>query len=675
MRSHRDSTGLKAFLYGVPYYPEHWDDALRACDPGLLAGAGFNVVRMAEFAWDLMESEEGVYDFSLFDETITAMAARGLQTILCTPTAAPPRWLSAVHPEILRIDEKGLPQVHGSRQHASHFSTVFRERSRAITAAMAAHFKDNAHVIGWQTDNEFHCHFSQDHCADARRDFREFLRERYGNDIGRLNTAWGTRFWSQTYRDFAEIETPKNHRPTHVNPSQMLDYHRFLSFGATRFQREQVDILRAANPRWWITHNGCFASIDFRGPFTGDLDFLSYDSYPFFDYDPEARRYSHAFNLDYVRGHSGNFVVMEQQSGPGGQGDYLHDTPEPGEMRRMAYTGIARGADGILFFRERSCRFGAEEYWCGILDHDNVPRRRYREAAQLGGELRAVGPAIMGSHVVCDIGIAGADFDSHYGHLPLSHGLPTPRKAAEGIHTCFHKKKHAVGIVHPEDDLRGLRVYILPHIAQFKPEWVPALEAFLAGGGTLIIGARTACKDLNNHVISETLPGCLRALAGITVEEFGKQNAPEQRPLVMACGDARIRTSLWYERLHPVDAQTEVIATWHTRHLAGSPAITARSHGRGRTIYVGSYFNDDLLDAVYGWLSDNGHLPAAYAYPAPIEVVQRQRADGGRVTFLIHHGSEPVTVSIKGTDLISGTKNNTLCLGPNDVAVVVDGKA
>lgn len=669
MRSHKSPIGLKSFLYGVPYYPEHWDEQIRLNDPRLLVEAGFNVVRMAEFAWDLMEAEPGQYDFSLFDETIAAMAKVGIQTILCTPTAAPPRWLSLRHPEILRIDEDGKVQCHGSRQHASHFSATFREHSRAITAAMAKHFCSNSHVIGWQTDNEFHCHFSQDHSPAAVAAFQEFLREKYGDNINALNAAWGARFWSQSYRTFAEIDTPKSYRPTHGNPSQILDYHRFLSHGATLFQRDQVEILRAANPNWWITHNGCFASIDYRGEFTRDLDFLSYDSYPYFDYKTSTRRYSHAFNLDYVRAYSGNFVIMEQQSGPGGQSHYLHDTPEPGEMRRMAYTGMARGADGILFFRERSCRFGAEEYWCGIIDHDNVPRRRYYEAAQLGSEIKQLGSLLLNSHVLCDIGIAGADFDSHYGHLPLSHGLPTPRNVAENLHTFFHKKKHHVGIVHPEDDLGGLRLFILPHIAQFKPQWVEPLEKWVASGGTLIVGARTATKDSNNHVIAQTPPGCLRHLCGITVEEFGKQNDPQSRPLIIACGDARITSELWYERLQPVDADTHVIATWQTRHLKGEPAICIRPHGNGHALYVGSYFNEALLDALYLWLLQQQLLPQPHGFPAALEVVRRQRDDGSKLTFFINHGDEAVALPINGTEILTNTKSGSLTLLPNDVAI------
>jgi beta-galactosidase len=280
---------------------------------------------------------------------------------------------------------------------------------------MAEHYRDNPHVVGWQTDNEFHCHFSECHCQSCQLAFREFLRARFRNDVAALNAAWGTAFWALTVSGCDDVLIPCAQRPAYPNPAQTLDYYRFLSDAVTCFQHEQVQILRTAQPKWWITHNGCFGHIDYRGLFTQDLDFLGYDCYPFFA-PTSGRTERQAYGLDRTRAWSGNFIVPEQQSGPGGQQPYMHDTPEPGEIRRMAYVSIARGADSLLFFRWRTCRFGAEEYWCGILDHDNVPRRRYEEVSQLGQELKTVGPEVLGTSVHIDAAVAASDMhvaDSH----------------------------------------------------------------------------------------------------------------------------------------------------------------------------------------------------------------------------------------------------------------------
>lgn len=670
--THTRPVPVKTFLYGVAYYPEHWPEAIRAGDPALFKAAGYNTVRMGEFAWDLIEPKPGSYDFTLFDETIARLAAAGIRTIFCTPTAAPPRWLSRDHPEILRIDADGHPQVHGSRQHASHFSPLFRDHSRRITAVLADHYKNNPHIIGWQTDNEFHCHFSQDHCLDAVAAFAEFLRAKFKGDINALNRVWGTAFWAQTYARFEDVVTPKNMRPTHLNPAHVLDYHRFLDHGVTAFQWEQVDILRAANPAWFVTHNGCFDSIDYRGAFTRDLDFLSYDSYPLFNYDPDSRIHDHAFNLDHVRSFSGNFMVMEQQSGPGGQSDYLHDTPEPGEMRRMSYASIARGADSLLLFRERSCPFGAEQYWCGVLDHDNVPRRRYREAAQLGAELARVGPAVLGTRVHMDIAISGGDFNAHYGHLALSHGLPTPRQAAQKAHRYFHAHGHAVGCIHPADSLAGVKLYLVTNYTIFDPAWLPGLQAWVEAGGVLVIGARTATKDLDNNVVTVPAPGVLRSLAGVTIADWGRQNNSEARPHSIIAAGRTATTALWYEQLTP-EAGAEVVATWTSRHLAGSPAVTRRTLGKGAVYYVGTYFTDEMLAILTPLWAARHELPAAVSHPEGVEQIVRISPDR-RLTFLVNHRDKPVTVQTpaSGRNLITDQPvSGSLTLAAYDVAVIL----
>lgn len=671
VRSHRAPTPLPEFLYGSPYYPEHWDEATRAGDPALFAAAGWNVIRMAEFAWDRMEPVEGTFDFALFDETIARFAQVGIRTILCTPTATPPRWLTLKHPEILAVDDRGMAMMHGSRQHASLHSPVYREYSRRITRAMAEHFASNPHVIGWQTDNEMHCHLSEDHSEAARAGFVEFLREKFGEDITALNAAWGTAFWAQTYASFEEIPTPRNGRPTWPNPAHVLDYYRSIAHGAALFQRDQVTILRAANARWWITHNGWFPLKDYAGEFGADLDFLSYDSYPMFGFDPATRPLGQSFNTDYARAFSGNLVIMEQQSGAGGQGDYFLDNPEPGEMRRLAYVNIARGADGLLFFRERTCRFGAEEYWCGILDHDNVPRRRYREAAQIGAELKRVGAAVLGTSVEVTVGIAAADFDSQWGHRPLSLGLPSPRNVAEGVHGHFFTAGYAVGCVHPADTLDGLSVYLVPHLAIFDPAWLGGWEAWVRDGGTLIIGARTGSKDSDNNVVAETLPGPLRPLVGATVEEYGRQNRPAARPLALVFGGGEpVATDLWYEQLSP-DAGTEVLATWQGRNLSGTPAVTRRPLGHGAVIYVGTYLTPGVTAALEAALRTSGVLAAPSGHVPGVERVVRSGA-GRRLHFFINHNEAPVGVSVpSGHELTADEPvESTITLAPGDVRVV-----
>ena len=59
------------FYFGVDYYPEHWPEERWPEDACLMAEAGFNVVRLAEFAWSKLEPYEGHYDFDWLDRAIS----------------------------------------------------------------------------------------------------------------------------------------------------------------------------------------------------------------------------------------------------------------------------------------------------------------------------------------------------------------------------------------------------------------------------------------------------------------------------------------------------------------------------------------------------------------------------------------------------------------------------
>lgn len=670
--SHRRPSSFDRFWFGAAYYPEHWDAATRAGDARRMAAAGFNLVRMAEFAWNVIEPVEGRLEFSLFDATIGDLGAHGIHSLLCTPTATPPRWLTVKHPGIAAVNETGVAMEHGSRQHVCHSNPLYREESRRITRAMAEHYRDNPFVAGWQTDNEFHCHFSECHCPSCQIEFQSFLRLKFKDDIEALNRAWGTAFWAQTYGRFEDIPTPKSDRPTFCNPAHRLDYTRFVAAVLARFQHDQVAILREVNPRWFITHNGTFRNVDYRGEFGRDLDLLGYDCYPMFHGTAASRPADQAFCLDAVRGWTGNFIVPEQQSGPGGQQTYFHDHPEPGELRKFTYTSIARGADSLLYFRWRTCRFGAEEYWCGILDHDDVPRRRYAEVSQVGAELKRIGPELMGTHVHAEVAIAGADCDQEAAHHTLHFGLPSPGEVAGAIHRVWYTKGFATALVHPEDDLSGIRLYFIPHWVAFNPAWVPRLESFVRDGGTLVIGARTATRNLDNNVVPETLPGCLRELARITVSEYGRQNRPELRPLAFTLGKRAVKTSCWYESLFP-EKGAKALACWTSRHLKGQPALSIRTLGKGSVIYAGTYLTEEVSRELQPLLAKQAGLkPLLPGAPAGVEVVRRQ-ADGRQVWFVINHNEKSVTVKAppRGVDLVTGRRiAASLKLKPLDVAVI-----
>ena len=67
---------------GVDYYPEHWDKSMIDEDLDNILELNCNVIRIGEFAWHMMESTEGNFDFSYFDRVIEKAKQKGLKVNL-----------------------------------------------------------------------------------------------------------------------------------------------------------------------------------------------------------------------------------------------------------------------------------------------------------------------------------------------------------------------------------------------------------------------------------------------------------------------------------------------------------------------------------------------------------------------------------------------------------------
>ncbi|MFZ0429851.1 MAG: beta-galactosidase, partial [Acidobacteriota bacterium] len=397
---------------GVDYYPEHWPRDRWEYDLKLMKEAGFNLVRLAEFSWVLLEPEEGRFDFQWLDDFLALAAKYDIKAVLGTPTAVMPAWVARKYPETLAMKADGTRVVWGGRKNNCFSNGTYRLLSERITRALAEHYRDNPAVVGWQTDNEFGG--TDCRCSRCLATFQDWLRDKY-TSLDELNRAWGTWFWGLKMQRWDEVPIPDSREGTWAisNPSASLDWMRFTSWLNVRFQGDQVRILRSVCPNHFITHNfmGLFQDMDYYD-LARDLDFVSWDNYPFFsNWEAPGIRYSAAMAADVMRGLKGrNFWIMEQTAGPLGWANFSRN-PRPGEIRLISFQQLAHGADAQVWFRWRTCTAGREQYWHGLLGHDGKPLRRYREAAQTASDYRKIQDLVKGTTVLSQVGIV-YDYDS-----------------------------------------------------------------------------------------------------------------------------------------------------------------------------------------------------------------------------------------------------------------------
>jgi beta-galactosidase len=635
----------KNFLYGVCYYPEAWAPARRASDIDRIADCGFNFVRMGEGAWSYWEPSEGNFQFDLFDEVLDRCRARNISVILGTPTYACPAWVSSNYPEVLRWNFDRIPMKHGSRRNLNYTSPKMLELSDRLCIALADHYKDHPQVIGWQLDNEFNCHMDVSYAPSDTLAFRRWCRDRYGTPDA-LNDAWGTKFWSQTYSDWNQIDLP-HPTATYHNPTQLLDESRFISDTVVRFAKRQADILRQRNGNWFITHNGLFGNIN--GPeLAAQLDFFCHDQYPLF--------YKHwtayAEPLIQARSLSFPFGILEQQAGPGGQMQYFHRAPRPGEMRLWAWQSIAHGADLLSFFRWRTCPYGSEQHWHGLLDADDRDNRRIEEASQFGAEAKRLPQEFFDAALTKAVAVL-RDFDNEINDKRINTYIGDGRNEYKRWIAELLRQHVPVDEVWPNSDLTGYRLLILPHQKIMDESLLAKLTAFVAAGGTLWLGAQSGLKDRNLHIVEKTPPGPLAALAGVEVMEWSTLPESETRSAKLENGEA-IELGTFVERLKP--AHGPFFAQWNADDplLASSPAISINQLGSGQVIYCGGYCSDAALRILCPRLLRKIGLKPLIDAPEAVEAISRQGAGKRYLCLLNHSGKmQEVRQLPPGNDLLS----------------------
>ncbi len=655
------------FYYGVCYYPEHWDESRHASDIRRIAGCGFNVVRLGEGAWSYWEPEEGRFQFELFDRVIDLCRAAGLKVIMGTPTYCGPAWIAHKYPEVLRWNFERVPMAHGSRRNFNYTSLKYYELSDRICTALAEHYKDERQIIAWQLDNEFNCHMDVSYAPSDTLAFRKWLREKY-KTLDRLNAAWGTKFWSQTYDDWDQIDLP-HPTPTWMNPTQLLDETRFISDCVIRFAQSQADILRRANPKWIITHNGLFKNIDGPKLVGSVLDTFCHDQYPLFW--PEGDWPAFAAPLQQARSLSFPFGILEQQSGPGGQMGYFLRTPRPGQMRLWAWQSIAHGAKLLSFFRWRTCPYGAEQHWHGLLDPDDRDNRRIGEAKVLAEEIKRLPVDIFDAPISKAIAVL-RDFDNETNERRINTYVKEGAGEFWRWINAASRLHFPADFVWPGNDLNGYRLLIAAHLKMVNKPLVQKLTTFVEGGGVLVLTAQSGSKDANCHLVEMAMPGLLRKLAGVEVQDWTTLGDKETRNVELP-GGHQVALDTFVERLKLRGAKAVGMWAGDDSLLESGVAITRNQVGRGAVYYVGGYCPPAAVAGLLEHLASELKLSPTVKADPHVETVERI-GKTARYLFLLNHSNTPQQVEGlgEGQSLIGNLPiaDRRLVLGAHAVAIV-----
>ncbi|OPZ83998.1 MAG: Beta-galactosidase bgaB [bacterium ADurb.Bin429] len=657
---------------GVAYYPEYWPEERWDEDIRLMTEARINTVRVGEFAWIAMEPAEGRYALDWLHRLFEKTGEAGIGVLLCTPTAAPPAWLTSNYPETLMVQEDGTRHTHGIRRHYCPTNRTYRNFCRAITAKLCEEFGAYENLVGWHLDNELGPERGRCYCEHCQAQYRAWLQGRYGS-LEELNRRWQTRFWSVEFTDWAQVRMATGDR----YPSIKLDTRRFQSDAYVDFAAEQTAVIREQCQGALITTNG-------MGPLFEPINY--YDLYAMLDrasadqYFDIADMSADALACDAFRGYIPSAPWWMTETGSGALSN--DKVPEAGQLRAWAYSALARGCEMWCFFRWRTALSGQEQELQGVLEYSGLPKRRYAAVKALFSELETVWPRFADLPPVRPkVGLV-FDYTNDWAYRAARVGEKVQYKQhIEEIYRAFYDRNIPVEIAIPARELDNYSLVVIPSLPIVDPAFAGKLFEFVAKGGTVLSFPQLACRDPYNNYLPDEPPVGLRGLFGLRVAGgmylrsyvgpdealwHPKDKYTDQTPgvkLTLAGGETHATMRTWMEDIELDGGRA--LGVYTDNSFTGCPAVVEHHYGAGRTLYLGAYPNPDLL----GWMVEEALLNTGItSLPTPqwVEVVPR-----GEYTFIMNHTPNPVRVPIQATEAVVGVyADGEASLAGYDVCVV-----
>ncbi len=626
---------IPQMLHGADYNPDQWlkyPEVLEE-DIRLMKLAHCNVMSVGIFAWMAIEPEEGVFTFEWLDKLLERFAANGIYALLATPSGARPIWMSQKYPEVLRVAPNGIRNLHGARHNHCFTSPVYRDKVNIMNTKLAERYSNHPAVIGWHISNEFggECHCS--YCEEA---FRGWLKNKYGT-IEALNDAWWTAFWSHTYTDWSQIESPTDRGEKAVH-GQNLDWRRFVTDQTVDFCRHEIEPLRSANSELPITTN---FMLDFEPlnywKFTDLLDMISWDAYPMWHdngADDSDQAAWFGFNHDVFRSLKGGKPFMLMESTPSMTNwQPISKMKRPGMHMLSSLQAVAHGSDTVQYFQWRKSRGSSEKLHGAVVDHVGHEHTRvFRDVAELGATLEKL-TEVVGTTVKPEVALI-YDWENRWAvkdsQGPRNSGLHY-EETAKSHYRPFWDLGVPVDIIDSECEFNPYKLLVAPMLYMVRAGVGERIERFVENGGVFVATYWTGIVDENDLCFLSGFPGPLRKTLGIWSEEIDSLHDHDSNRIVIQDGNALGLSGEYTARelcdlIHLEGA--EALAVYGEDFYAGRPALTVNQLGAGKAYYIASRNDSAFTNDLLARIVEQEGIKRVLNSELPKSVTAQMRTDG-----------------------------------------------
>lgn len=620
---------LEQLLHGGDYNPEQWLDSPEILEKDLefFLKANINVITVGMFAWSVLEPEEGKYQIDWLIKIVDKMYQNGIYTILGTPSGARPQWLAKSYPEVLRVNANRERQLFGARHNHCYTSLDYRKKVRDINMLLAKELGNHPGIILFHLSNEYG---GDCHCPLCQAKFREWLKERY-KTIEELNRRWNTTFWSHTYQDFEQVESPSPKGEMFLHALN-LDWRRFVTDQTVDFAAWEKQAIRDGGCEKPITTNfmGDYDGLNYR-KFKEVLDIASWDSYPEWHRKLEVQTAREtALQHDFMRSLLKKpFLLMESSPSSTNWQD-VSKLRKPGILGAASLQAVAHGSDSALYFQMRQSKGASEKLHGAVIDHyGGEDTRVYQEVCQVGKALAEL-TELRGTKQNSKIALL-YDTENRWALMdaqgPRNCGMPY-KETVDKMYAALRRQGANVDIIDMEDVLKDYQIILIPMLYMFRAEIEKKIRAFVESGGTVIMTFWSGVVDDTDSCFLGETPSKLTDVLGLRRTEMdGLYDEEENTAIPKENNSLSLNKKYTCRNLCELVkvSNAEVLMTYEKDFYKGLPVLTCNQYGTGRIYYVCAdmeeAFYTDLIEAVF----EKEKIEKPFSFiPEGVEVTTRQ---------------------------------------------------
>ena len=494
----------KKFLLGTTYYhfanpPEELERNFE-----LMKAYGVRIVRTNEIwpGWSAAERQEGVFSWEELDDYVEKAESHGLQVCMGIGINDTPGWLYRKYPELRFQNWDG--SVSGRRvQSADFLHEGYRRYMERFILETVRRYEKRDSVVCWQFGNEIRYNVAFCDSQGTRQAFRRWLRNRYGNDIRRLNQEWGC-----FYSDFEEIYPYKSREgePTEGNSAHCICTMEFQDQSIAELIQWGVALVKSQSKKP-VFHNNFGTPEHNHWAMARPCDLACIDIYA-----PTYQKpgYYNGMLIDAAAS-----IARQQQkewwvgeTSIGQYGTYNRDRADQRLIETCIMEQIGAGCKAVFYFRHKAPKWEQPHKYTGsqtVYRRDETPMEYIRTCLHIQEFVGKFEQELLTARTPApEVGV-------YYPRLNIRFGAEAGYKnlaweSAGGARAVWASMGIPAELLPDEamdpEYLKRFSVIHVPCSYLLPEETGRALEAYVREGGNLIVEARAGYVDEHGHLYS-----------------------------------------------------------------------------------------------------------------------------------------------------------------------------